>query len=117
MLLSISKIIPVFLALIEICPGNPICNGHGFCPEGRKICVCLHGFTGYGCENSPESMDEKVKALKERDGSNLIHKVSIIFKKLFSYIFKQLISKQIQFVKPFMNFHHQNYPKSHIILI
>ena len=141
MLLSISKIIPVFLALIEICPGNPICNGHGFCPEGRKICVCLHGFTGYGCENSPESMDEKVKALKERDGSNLINKVSIIFKrkytcffkgriaplrresnsylqkKLSSYFFKQLISKQIQFVKPFMNFHHQNYPKSHKTLI
>ena len=130
-----------FLALIEICPGNPICNGHGFCPEGRKICVCLHGFTGYGCENSPESMDEKVKALKERDGSNLINKVSIIFKrkytcffkgriaplrresnsylqkKLSSYFFKQLISKQIQFVKPFMNFHHQNYPKSHKTLI
>ena len=89
MLLSISKIIPIFLALIEICPGNPICNGHGFCPEGRKICVCLHGFTGHGCENSPEpiAMDEIVKALKERDGNNLIHKVSIIFKKTFFYIF------------------------------
>ena len=117
MFLSMNKIIPVSLALIETCPGNPICNGHGFCPEGRKICVCLHGFTGYGCEYSPEPMDEKVKALKERDGSNLIHKVSIIFKKLFSYFIKQLISKQIQFVKPFMNFHHQNYPKSHNILI
>ena len=79
MFLSMNNIIPVSLALIETCPGNPICNGHGFCPEGRKICVCLHGFTGYGCENSPEPMDEKVKALKERDGSNLIHKVSIIF--------------------------------------
>ena len=80
MFFSMNKITYIcFLALIETCPGNPICNGHGLCPEGRKICVCLHGFTGYGCENSPKPMEEKVKALKERDGSNLIHKISIIF--------------------------------------
>ena len=75
--------------MIDACPGNPICNGHGYCPEGRKICVCLHGFTGHGCENSPEpiAMDEIVKALKERNGNNLIHKVSIIFKKTFFIFF------------------------------
>ena len=45
----------------ETCPGKPICNGNGFCPDGSKVCVCKHGFKGNGCENPMDNLDKNTE--------------------------------------------------------